>query len=100
MRLQVKGKNVEVSDTLKAYAEEKLGKLDKHLNDGARLEVELAVEKNPSIAESQIAEGTIWTKGGTWTHDLGTDARIGLVSMGGSGFTANFDYVRVYTLSR
>ena len=30
MRLQVKGKNVEVSDTLKAYAEEKLGKLDKH----------------------------------------------------------------------
>ena len=44
--------------------------------------------------------GAIWTKGGTWTHDLGTDARIGLVSMGGSGFTANFDYVRVYTLSR
>ena len=63
MRLQVKGKNVEVSDTLKAYAEEKLGKLDKHLNDAARLEVELAVEKNPSIAASQIAEGTIWTKG-------------------------------------
>ena len=61
MRLQVKGKNVEVSDTLKAYAEEKLGTLDKHLNDGARLEVELAVEKNPSIAESQIAVGTIWT---------------------------------------
>ena len=61
MRLQVKGKNVEVSDTLKAYAEEKLGKLDKHLNDAARLEVELAVEKNPSIAACQIAEGTIWT---------------------------------------
>ena len=46
-----------------AYAQEKLGKLDKHLNDAARLELELAVEKNPSIAESQIAEGTIWTKG-------------------------------------
>ncbi len=63
MRLQVKGKNVEVSDTLKAYAEEKLGKLDKHLNDSAQLEVELSEERNPSIAESQIAEGTIWTKG-------------------------------------
>jgi putative sigma-54 modulation protein len=63
VRLQVKGKNVEVSDSLKLYAEEKLGKLDKHLNDAARLELELAVEKNPSIAESQIAEGTIWTKG-------------------------------------
>jgi putative sigma-54 modulation protein len=63
VRLQVKGKNVEISDSLKLYAEEKLGKLDKHLNDAARLELELAVEKNPSIAENQIAEGTIWTKG-------------------------------------
>ncbi len=63
MRLQVKGKNVEVSDSLRTYAQEKLSKLDKHLNDAARLELELAVEKNPSIAESQIAEGTIWTKG-------------------------------------
>jgi ribosome hibernation promoting factor len=63
VRLQVKGKNVEVSDSLKTYAQEKLGKLDKHLNDAARLELELAVEKNPSISENQIAEGTIWTKG-------------------------------------
>jgi arabinan endo-1,5-alpha-L-arabinosidase len=44
--------------------------------------------------------GEIWTKGGTWTHALGTDAKIGLVSMGGAGFVANFDYVRVYTISR
>jgi putative sigma-54 modulation protein len=63
VRLQVKGKNVEVSESLKTYAQEKLGKLEKHLNDAARLELELAVEKNPSIAENQIAEGTIWTKG-------------------------------------
>jgi putative sigma-54 modulation protein len=63
VRLQVKGKNVEVSDSLKTYAQEKLGKLDKHLNDAARLELELAVEKNPSISENQIAEATIWTKG-------------------------------------
>ena len=58
MRLQVKGKNVEVSDSLKTYAQEKLGKLDKHLNDAARLKLELAVEKNPSISENQIAEAT------------------------------------------
>ena len=63
MRLQVKGKNVEVSDSLKSYAQEKLGKLDKHLNASARLELELAVERNPSIADNQIAEATVWTKG-------------------------------------
>jgi arabinan endo-1,5-alpha-L-arabinosidase len=37
-------------------------------------------------------------RGGTWVHELGSNARIGLVSMGGSGFIANFDYVRVYHL--
>ena len=42
-------------------------------------------------------DGQRWTRGGTWTHTL-PNARIGLVSMGGSGFTANFDYVRVHRL--
>lgn len=63
MRLQVKGKNLDVTPSLKGYAQEKLGKLEKHLNDSARLELELAVERNPSISANQVAEATIWTKG-------------------------------------
>jgi putative sigma-54 modulation protein len=63
VRLQVKGKNLDVTPSLKGYAQEKLGKLEKHLNDSARLELELAVERNPSISENQVAEATIWTKG-------------------------------------
>jgi ribosome hibernation promoting factor len=63
VRLQVKGKNVDVTDSLKDYALQKLGKLEKHLNDAARLELELQVEKNPSISQNQIAEATVWTKG-------------------------------------
>jgi putative sigma-54 modulation protein len=63
VRLQVKGKNLEVSDSLQRYAEEKLSKLERHLNDATRLELELAVEKNPSISDKQVAEATIWTKG-------------------------------------
>ena len=43
-------------------------------------------------------DGVNWVRGGTWTHELGSDASIGLVSMGGSGFVAEFDYVRVYKL--
>jgi len=43
-------------------------------------------------------DGIDWTRGGTWTHQLGSNAQIGLVSMGGSGFTANFEYIRVYSL--
>ena len=63
MRLQVKGKNVEVSESIRAYAEEKLQKLERHLNDPTRVEVELAVERNPSISANHIAEATVWTKG-------------------------------------
>jgi putative sigma-54 modulation protein len=63
MRLQVHGRNVEVTETLREYAEQKLGKLERQLHDLTRVELELAVERNPSIAENQIAEATIWTKG-------------------------------------
>ena len=63
MRLQVKGRNVEVSESIRDYAERKLGKLDRLLNDLTTVELELAVERNPSIAENQVAEATIFTKG-------------------------------------
>ena len=63
MRLQVKARNVEVTDSLRSYAEEKLRKLERHLGDGAQVELELAVERNPSIADSHVAEATIWSKG-------------------------------------
>jgi arabinan endo-1,5-alpha-L-arabinosidase len=45
-------------------------------------------------------DGSTWVRGGTWTHNLGAGARIGLVSMGApSGqLSASFDYVRVYGL--
>jgi len=65
MELNVKGRNLEVSDSIRSYAERKLGKLDKHVSKLARVEVELAVEKNPSIAANQVAEATVWLKGHT-----------------------------------
>jgi putative sigma-54 modulation protein len=63
VRLQVKGKNVEVTDSIRQYAEEKLGKLERQLADPTRVELELAVERNPSISANHVAEATIWTKG-------------------------------------
>ncbi len=63
------------------------------------------VKRTESDGEEQYTAYTkrpdgSWVRGGTWTHNLGPGARIGLISMGGSGFTANFDYVRVYRLDR
>jgi len=41
-------------------------------------------------------DGEHWVWGGVWTLPAGTSTRIGLVSMGGSGATAQFDYFRVF----
>jgi ribosome hibernation promoting factor len=63
MQLEVRGKNVEVSDSIRSYAETKLRKLERQLSPPTVVELELAVERNPSIAENQVAEATVWTKG-------------------------------------
>src|SRR6059036_640662 len=63
MRLQVKGRNLEVSEQIRTYAEDKLAKLDRLVKDPTRVELELAVEKNPSIPDNHVAEATVWTKG-------------------------------------
>ena len=65
MRLHVKGKNVEVSDSIRQYAEDKMGKLNRQLHELTEVELELRVEKNPSISANQVAEATVWTKGPT-----------------------------------
>ena len=65
MQLHVKGKNLTVSDSIRAYAERKLSKLDKQVHELTRVEVELAVERNPSVADNQVAEATVWLKGHT-----------------------------------
>jgi len=63
MRLQLKGKNVEISESIRSYAEQKLHKLDKQLPELVQVELELSTEKNPSIRNSQVAEATVFTKG-------------------------------------
>jgi putative sigma-54 modulation protein len=63
VQLQVKGRNLEVDPEIRAYVEEKLSRLDRHLHELARIEVELHVERNPSISDAQVAEATVWSKG-------------------------------------
>src|ERR1700752_3902854 len=65
MQLHVKGKNLEVNDSIRSYAERKLQKLERRVHELTRVEIELAVERNPSIAESQVAEPTVHLKGHT-----------------------------------
>lgn len=64
MKLIVKGRHMAVTDPIREYAEEKIGRVAKII-DGEHMqtEVELWVEKNPSIENNQVVEVTVWTKG-------------------------------------
>src|SRR5918911_1758016 len=65
MELKIKARNVEVSEAMRSYAERKLAKVGRQVHDSTRVELELAVEKNPSVAAHEVAEATVWLKGRT-----------------------------------
>ena len=65
MRLQVKGRNVELSESVRQLRGGEARKLDKQLAEPTQVELELSEEQNPSIAANHVAEATIWTKGPT-----------------------------------
>jgi hypothetical protein len=41
-------------------------------------------------------DGSNWVRGGVWTMAPEADLKVGLISHGGAGATARFDYVRLY----
>jgi putative sigma-54 modulation protein len=65
MRIEVKGRNVPVSDATRAHVEKRFGKVAKQVSELAELEVELYAERNPAIADAQVAEVTLHLKGVT-----------------------------------
>lgn len=65
MRIEVKGRNVPVTEELRERVEKKFDKVARQVSDLATLEVELSEESNPAIRDSQIAEVTLGLKGAT-----------------------------------
>ncbi len=54
---------MEITDALRTYAEEKISRVRKHFNEIIKMEIELIVEKNPSITNNNVVEVTLFTKG-------------------------------------
>lgn len=65
MRIEVKGRNVAVSDDLRDHVTKRFRVIDRQVSELAELEVELFEERNPAIADSQVAEATLYLKGVT-----------------------------------
>lgn len=54
MQLDVSGKNIEVTDSLRGYLEEKMERLQRHLGQDFHAHVVLATEKYRHIAEANL----------------------------------------------
>jgi putative sigma-54 modulation protein len=65
MQIDVKGRNLTVTDELRERIEKRFAKVGKQVSELARLEIEVFEERNPSIAEDQVAEATLHLKGVT-----------------------------------
>ena len=56
MYIHVNGKNLEITDAIKAYVKEKLGKVANHYDQITGMDVILSVIKNPAASGKHIAE--------------------------------------------
>ena len=65
MRIEIRGRNVEVTEELRDHVQKRFRRIGKQVSELAQLDVELSEERNPAIADSQIAEATLRLKGVT-----------------------------------
>lgn len=58
MHIHVNGRNIEITDAIKAYVKEKVGKVTNHYDQIQAIDVVLSVIKNPAASGKHIAEVT------------------------------------------
>ena len=63
MRIDVHGRNLPVTEPLREYVAKRLHRLERLFTRECSCEIELSVERNPRIADSQVAEATLTTRG-------------------------------------
>ena len=65
MRIEIRGRNVEVTGELRRHVEKRFARIGRQVPDVATLNVELSEERNPAISDSEVAEATLQLKGVT-----------------------------------
>src|SRR5918994_5070184 len=65
MRIEIRGRNVEVTEELREHIVKRFRRVGKQVSELAVLDVELSEERNPAISDSQVAEATLQLKGVT-----------------------------------
>ena len=65
MRIEIRGRNVEMTEDLREMVRKRFQRLGRQVSPLATLEVMLSEERNPRVADSQVAEATLRLKGVT-----------------------------------
>jgi putative sigma-54 modulation protein len=65
MRIAVKGRHTTVTPALREHVDKRFRAIGRQVSELAELEIELTHERNPAIADAQIAEATLHLKGVT-----------------------------------
>jgi len=65
MRIDIRGRNVEVNDELREQVAQRFKRLGEQVSPLARIEVVVSEEQNPAIADKFVAEATLHLKGVT-----------------------------------
>ena len=65
MRTEIRGRNLEITDELREAVGKRFARIGRQVSELATLDVELTEERNPAIADSQIAAATLRVKGVT-----------------------------------
>ena len=63
MRIEIRGRNVEVTEQIREHVHARFARTAKQISELATLEVELSEERNPSIANGKVADATLRLKG-------------------------------------
>ena len=56
MHIHVNGRNIEITEAIKAYVKEKIGKVAAHYDQIQGIDVVLSVIKNPAASDKHVAE--------------------------------------------
>lgn len=70
MRINIRSKNVDLTEALQQYIEKKVGKLARHLEEAEEAQVTLSVEKNRHEAEVTMFVNGILLRGEEETGDM------------------------------
>ncbi len=65
MRIEVKGRNLQVTDELRETVARRFEKVGKQVSELAQLDIELYEEHNPANPQQMVAEATLHLKGTT-----------------------------------